>query len=99
MLDIISSHPGMEIMMWIVLIAIGLDILLVLVQNLRGTANIDGLATAVTKPLLYDVLPLIILSWLVAIDGSGFLIRIWYYAAAVLIILRVLLNLSKLVRT
>ncbi len=87
-------HLGMLIAMWIVLIAIGCTIVVRVLQGLRRSTNIGELAEAVTRPMVFDVLPLIILSLLTLIDPTGILIRIWYYVAAVLIVARQLMLLS-----
>lgn len=94
MLGIIASHEGMLIALWVVLIAIGLEIAVYLVSCLRGKADIEEMAKVVTRPVLFDLVPLIILSMLTAIDGTHILILIWYYVAAVLIVIRALLHLS-----
>lgn len=98
MLGVIATHSGMLMAMWIVLIAIGVDILVHLVTALRGRADLDDLAKAVTRPVLLDLLPLILLSLLTALDGTHILVLIWYYVAAVLIVIRTLLHLSKLLK-
>lgn len=95
MLGVIASHLGMLIAMWVVLILIGLGIVIRLVVGLRGSVTMTDLATTITRPILLDVLPLILLAMLTAIDGTGILMRIWYYAAAVVIILRELMNIAR----
>lgn len=98
MLSVITGNSGMELAMWIVLIATGLEILVRLLTGLRGTADVNRLATSVTRPLIVDILPLILLSWLTVLDGTNFLILIWYYVAAVVIIIRVLMQLASMLR-
>jgi len=98
MLSVIAGNSGMELAMWVVLIATGLGILVRLLTSLRGKTDIDKLATAVTRPVLVDILPLIILSWLTVLDGTHFLMLIWYYVAAVLVIIRVLMQLASMLR-
>ncbi|QSO51970.1 hypothetical protein JZ785_24945 [Alicyclobacillus curvatus] len=100
MLSVITSslHEGMLIAMWVVMIAIGLEILITLAVGLRGKANISEMAQVVTRPVLFDLIPLIVLSWLTVLDDTHILVLIWYYVAAVLIIVRVLLALSNQLR-
>jgi hypothetical protein len=95
MLSIIHGNFAMMVTMWIVLILVGLNILMQLLTALRGNANIDDLSTKVTRPVLMEVFPLIILSWLTVIDGTQILLLIWYYVAAVLIALRALMSLGS----
>lgn len=95
MLTVIANHLGMLIAMWVVLILLGLGILIRLVVGLRGSVTMTDLATTITRPLLLDVLPVILLAWLTTIDNTGILLRIWYYAAAVVIVLRELLSLAR----
>lgn len=95
MLTVIANHLGILIAMWVVLILLGLGILIRLVVGLRGSVTMTDLATTITRPLLLDVLPLILLAWLTTIDNTGILLRIWYYAAAVVIVLRELLSLAR----
>ncbi|KPV39909.1 hypothetical protein [Alicyclobacillus ferrooxydans] len=98
MLGIIASHEGMLVAMWVVMVAIGLEIVVYLATRLRRKADIGEMAEAVTRPVLFDIFPLIILSMLRAIDGTHILLLIWYYVAAVLIIIRALLRLSANLR-
>ena len=95
----VASHLGMLVAMWIVLILIGLAIVVRLVVGLRGSVSLSDLATTVTRPLLVDVLPLLILAVLTGIDGTHILMRIWYYAAAVLIVLRELMTIAAALKT
>ncbi|QSO46768.1 hypothetical protein [Alicyclobacillus mengziensis] len=100
MLSVIMSphHEGMLIAMWVVMIAIGLEIVVALAMGLRGKANMREMAEVVTRPVLFDLFPLIILSILTMLDGTHILVLIWFYVAAVLIIIRVLLALSTHLR-
>ncbi|QQE79845.1 hypothetical protein [Alicyclobacillus sp. SO9] len=98
MLNVIAAHAGMLVMMWIVLIATGVEMLVYLAQNLRQKSDIRSAAKAVTEPLVFSILPLLILSWLTAIDGTGILIRIWYYVAAVLLVIRALIQLTTAIQ-
>lgn len=98
MLGIIHSHLGMLYTMWVVLIVVAIAILAQLVKQLHDSANWEQISEMVTRPMLYDILPLLILSWLTATDPTGILLRIWYYVAAVTIIIRSLIAISKFVR-
>jgi Na+/phosphate symporter len=94
-MNVIHGNNSMMITLWIVLILVGLNILMQLLTALRGSANIEDLSVKVTRPVLMEVFPLIILSWLTALDGTHILILIWYYVAAVLIALRALMSLGS----
>ncbi|MDQ0191139.1 hypothetical protein JI721_03275 [Alicyclobacillus cycloheptanicus] len=98
MLSIIASHTAMLIALWVVLILIGLTIVVRLLLGLRSSTAVADLATAVTRPLLVDVLPMLIVSWLTTIDPTHVLILIWYYVIAVVISVRQLLELGNIVR-
>ncbi|MCL6549024.1 MAG: hypothetical protein K6T30_08955 [Alicyclobacillus sp.] len=92
-MSIIAGHVGMEIAMWVVLGLIGLSVLLRLILNLRGSVKVADLAQLVTRPILLDILPLILLSWLRTIDPTHVVMIVWYYVAAVLIAIRALLDI------
>lgn len=98
MLDIVMSHLGMLVAMWAVLILVGASILVQVLLALRGSVNFDNLATAVTRPLLVDVLPLLVLSWLTVVDSTQILVRIWYYVAAAFIAVRALMTLASFLK-
>ncbi|MBX5435736.1 MAG: hypothetical protein IRZ33_00805 [Alicyclobacillaceae bacterium] len=87
-MSVIAGHIGMEIALWVVLGLIGLGVLLRLLQNLRGSVNVSDLVHLVTRPILHDVFPLILLSWLRTIDPTHVVMIVWYYLAAVLIVIR-----------
>ncbi|MCL6453318.1 MAG: hypothetical protein K6T78_06750 [Alicyclobacillus sp.] len=98
MLGVIASHPGMLIAMWVALVAVGVDILVRLINSLRGSLDAEQLAVAVTRPVLTDLFPLILLSVLSALRGTHLYILIWFYVAVVLIVIRVLVRLAKALR-
>lgn len=98
MIGVIAGHLGMLIAMWVVLIVIGCSIVARLLTAVRRSKQLGELAEAVTRPLLLDVLPLILLSLLTVIDPTHVLIRIWYYLAAVLIIVRQLMLLGRMLK-
>jgi hypothetical protein len=98
MLSIIAAHTPMLIALWVVLILIGLTIVARLLLGLRNSIAVSDLATAVTRPLLLDVLPLLIASWLTTIDPTHVLIPIWYYVIAVVISIRQLMELGNILR-
>ncbi|OFW75250.1 MAG: hypothetical protein A2201_09490 [Alicyclobacillus sp. RIFOXYA1_FULL_53_8] len=97
-MGVIASHLGMLVALWVVLILLGLSIVVRVVTGLKGTLVLADLATAVTRPLLVDVLPLILLALLMGIDGTHTLVRIWYYVAAVLIALREVVALGRVLQ-
>lgn len=98
-MSIIAASLAMKIALWVVLIAVGLEVLAQLYTGLRTRVGAASLATSVTRPLLVDVLPLLLLALLTRIDPSHFLILVWYYLAAALIAIRALQALSKLLQT
>jgi uncharacterized membrane protein len=95
MLSVIAAHQAMKLTMLIVLALIGLNIVVGLLMTLRGSADLGDLAGLATRPLLYDVLPLILLSLLTTLDPTKLLVLIWYYLAALLIAIRTVLDLGK----
>ncbi|WP_067619040.1 hypothetical protein [Alicyclobacillus acidiphilus] len=98
MLAIIHSHVGLLYSMRIVLIAVALTVIANLITQLRGSINWTAVAESVTRPILVDILPLILLSWLTALDPTGVLIRIWYYVAAAVILIRSIVTLVNYLR-
>jgi hypothetical protein len=96
--SIILGHLGMLIALRVVLVLIAIRILAGIVTGLRGSVDWNGLARTVTRPLLIDVLPLILLSWLLAVDPTHIVVRVWYYVAAAVIAIRILMELINLVR-
>lgn len=94
-MSIIAGHTGLLIAMWVAMVAIGLVALIRLVQGLGAHAKADMLAETVTRPLLLDALPLIILALLTTIDPTHLIALIWFYVAALLIVVRSLLQLIK----
>lgn len=97
MVGVIASHLGLYIAMLVVLVVIGLNVLVTLIQSLRVGANISGLADVLTRPMLFAIIPLLVLSWLMALDPTPYhiVIRIWYYLAALFIILENLMALGN----
>lgn len=97
-MEMIAHHLGMLVSMWVVLIAIAVSIVVRIVTGLRTSTKIAELAEIVTRPILLDVLPLVLLSLITVLDPTHILVRIWYYVAAALIVLRELLLLGKKVK-
>jgi hypothetical protein len=95
MLSVILAHQAMKVTMLVVLALIGLNIVVNILMTLRGTADLGDLASVATRPLLFDILPLILLSLLTTLDPTKLLILIWYYLAALLIAIRTVLDLGK----
>ncbi|GMA51587.1 hypothetical protein GCM10025857_29440 [Alicyclobacillus contaminans] len=97
-MGIIAGNMAMHITMLVVLALIGLNILVQVYTSLRGSADLTQLSNAFTQPVLYDVFPLILLSLLSTLDPSHFLVLIWYYAAAVLVAIKTMLQLARVLR-
>lgn len=97
-MHIIEVHDTMLLSLWIVLLLIGLTVAVKVVIGLRGKLNLGHVAETLTRPLLIDIFPLILLSWLAAIDPTHVLIFIWYFLAALFIALRTLVELVRLLR-
>lgn len=97
-MGILQSHPGLLISMWVVMALVGLTIIGKLIGQLRMTSDWEAIARIITRPVLTDLFPLILLSWLTVLDSTHILIRIWFYAAAVAIVIRSLLELGRLIR-
>lgn len=94
-MSIIAGHVGLLIAMWVAMIAIGLVALARLAQALGSHAKAGELAEIVTRPLLLDALPLIILALLTTIDPTHVIALIWFYVAALIIVVRSLLQLVR----
>ncbi len=97
-MGIIQSHLGMLISMWVVMILVGLTIIASLINQLRTKTDWDEIAKVFTRPVLMDLFPLILLSLLTTIDPTHILVRIFFYAAAVAIVIRSLLALGNAIR-
>lgn len=97
MLGIISSNLGMLIAMWVVLVLVGLTVLINLVAALRGPVTGD-LSEVMTKPVLQDIFPLIVLSWLTALDPTKVIVLIAWYVMALLIAVKALMKLANLLQ-
>ncbi|MCF8566207.1 hypothetical protein LLE49_15885 [Alicyclobacillus tolerans] len=95
MMAVIGDHLGMLVAMWIVMILVGLEALIFVLTSLRGQTDMAEVAKAVTRPVLLDLLPLILLSLLTLIDHTGVLVRIWFYVAAAAIAIRALMALAR----
>ncbi|MCL6517756.1 hypothetical protein [Alicyclobacillus sp.] len=98
MLALISHHLGMLVALWIVLILTGLNLVVQVIKGLTGRGSWQDMASAATHPLLHHILPLLILAGLTTLDPTHFLILIWYYLAALLVIIADLLNLSQYIK-
>lgn len=99
MMGMIAGHFAMLIFMWIVLGLIGLNILVQLITKLRGSSDLGELATLVTRPMLLDILPLIILAMLTALPNFHIVMLIWYFVAAVLIAIRSFIQLGRSIKS
>jgi hypothetical protein len=94
-MGILQSHLGMLISMWVVMILIGLTIVAKLISQLRTATDWDAIARAISRPVLTDLFPLILLSMLTTLDGTHILVRVWFYAVAVAIVIRSLVELGR----
>ncbi|WP_026961269.1 hypothetical protein [Alicyclobacillus herbarius] len=93
------GHAGMLVALQVVLALIAIRILVIGAMDLRQSVNWPNLAQAVTRPILLDALPLILLSWLTIVDPTHIIMRAWYYVAAALIVIRTLQDLLRRVRS
>ncbi|MBX6351950.1 MAG: hypothetical protein IRZ10_01345 [Thermoflavifilum sp.] len=97
-MSIILASLGMKVALWIVMILVGLTILAHLIRGLRGSKAMGELAECITRPVLLDLLPLLLLALLTRADPTHVLVLIWYYLAALFIALHRLLQLGELLR-
>jgi hypothetical protein len=97
-LNIITGHAGMLLALQVVLVIIGLNVLGRLLLSFKGSSGIDELAGLLTRPALYYVFPLIVISWLTVVDPTHLLVLIAYYLAALLIGIAELLSLIDIVK-
>lgn len=95
MLGVILSHAAMLLTFRVVLVVVGLTVVFQLISHIRKNENVGKLAEIVTRPVLVDIFPLILLSMLTAVDPTHVIVLIFYYLAALLIIIRALLELSN----
>lgn len=94
-MGIIIHNLGMLVSMWIVLGLIALNALVGLIAQLRGKTNLGALSELVTRPILLDVFPLILIALLTRLPNFQLVMLIWYYVAAILIAIRSLMALGK----
>ncbi|MCL6592965.1 MAG: hypothetical protein K6T31_03235 [Alicyclobacillus sp.] len=94
MLSVISHHLGMLVSLWIVLLLTGVHLLVQVVKGLTGKGSWGDMAHAATHPVVFHILPLLILAGLTTLDPTHFLVLIWYYVAALLVILHTVLQLA-----
>lgn len=94
MLSIILAHAAMLLAFQVVLVLVGLTMVVKIVSQLRTSKQLETLADIVTRPVLLEVFPLILISLLSAVTGAHVIVLIFYYLAALLIVIRSLLELS-----
>ena len=94
-MGIILGNSAMVVSMWIVLGLIGLNALVQLLSSLRSSVNLSDLAQTFTRPMLFDILPLLILAALTKLPSFHIVMMIWFFVAAVLIAIRTLLDLGQ----
>jgi hypothetical protein len=97
-MEILHSHLGMLISMWVVMTLVGLTIIAKLIGQLRTATDWDAIARVISRPVLTDLFPLILLSMLTTLDGTHILVRIWFYAVAVAIVIRSLVALGRSIK-
>ena len=74
--------------MWVVLGLMGLDFLVGLFKGLAGGSFSSTLFTAYLKDLLFYVFPLFLLSNMMSLDPTGWLLHIGYYLGALGLVLK-----------
>ncbi|MCY0902262.1 MAG: hypothetical protein OWU32_08785 [Firmicutes bacterium] len=86
--------------LWLVLIAIALNVLLGSVRAaMRGQFDVDIFVHYLVNGILGGVLPLLVIAHLRGIDPTGWLILLFYYVSAVGLFVKYLLDaLSKIRR-
>ncbi|WP_067932162.1 hypothetical protein [Alicyclobacillus kakegawensis] len=94
-MSILLGDNAMLIAFEVVLALIALRILVTAALDLRGTVDWSEWARLVTRPMLTDALPLILLSWLTTVDPTHVVAQAWFYVAAALIVIRTLLELLR----
>ncbi|GEO25018.1 hypothetical protein AAC03nite_08030 [Alicyclobacillus acidoterrestris] len=98
MLSVLSAHAAMLLTFQIVLIVLGLTVVVNIVSNLWKGASLSGVGDIVTRPVLTGVFPLIIISLLTQVDPTHIIVLIFYYLAAVCIVIRALFELARSLR-
>jgi hypothetical protein len=81
--------------MWAVLGLIGLNWLVDIYRALVGKTFSWDTLTEVLGPILYTVLPLLILTRIMDLDPTGWIILIAYYLSGLGVVLKLLLGLKK----
>lgn len=85
--------------LWLVLAAIGLNVLLGTLRAVMSNSFSLGMFTNFLKSgILYSVLPLLILAHLMPMDPTGWLMPIAYYAAALALFLIYLMDVIRKLR-
>ncbi|MFX4301073.1 hypothetical protein ACOJUR_02165 [Alicyclobacillus tolerans] len=97
-MNIILHHPAMLTMLWVFLVPIGLTVIFRIVNELRGKFDLEKVATLLTRPILMDIFPLLLLGLLMLADPTHVVILIWYFVAAIAIALRALVELVRQLR-
>jgi hypothetical protein len=98
MLTVILANSTMLITFQVVLILLGLGAIANIVKSWNTSVDVSNLASFITRPVLTEVFPLILLSLLTAVDPTHFVVLIFYYLAALLIAIRILLELGKVLK-
>ncbi|GAX88539.1 hypothetical protein [Effusibacillus lacus] len=79
--------------LWLVLAAIGLNVLLGVFQSLRAQSFSVGKFTNFLKSgILFSVLPLLIVAHMMPLDPTGWILKIAYYAGAIGVFLNYMMD-------
>lgn len=81
--------------MWVVLGLMGLSFLLGLYKALKAGSFSSALILTYLQDMLYYVFPLFIISNMMSLDPTGFLLLVAYYIGALGLVLKYLAQLKK----
>lgn len=97
MLSLILAHETTLLTFQVVLIVLGLNAVVKILMNLRNTTG-ESLVTALTRPVLMEIFPLILISLFAAVDPTHVIVWIFYYLTALAMVIKALLDLAGLLR-
>jgi hypothetical protein len=80
--------------MWVVLGLMGLSFLVDLYRMLKGGSFSESLILGYLQDLLYYVFPLFLLSNMMSLDHTGWIMQVSYYVGAIGVALRYLLKIK-----
>ncbi|WP_018132337.1 hypothetical protein [Effusibacillus pohliae] len=82
--------------LWLVLAAIGLNVLLGVIRAfIGGSFDLGTFTNFLKSGILYSVLPLLVIAYMMPMDPTGWLLQIAYYAGALGIFLKYLVDLLQ----